>query len=88
MNWQTLIQTLLSRGYTQKEIADAVQCQQSNVSALLHGKRGKRVTWEIGQALIKLESESRNLQPALDRRQQEERRKGQQERRHNQRRKP
>ncbi|MDR3427961.1 hypothetical protein [Silvimonas sp.] len=81
MNWQILIQTLLGRGLTQQEIADEAVCQQSNISALLHGKRGKRVTWEIGQALIRLEKETRNLCRDGERRTGSERRVGLTERR-------
>ncbi|MCX7208171.1 MAG: XRE family transcriptional regulator [Proteobacteria bacterium] len=59
MNWTTLIKTVINRGYTQQQIAELVQCRQPTISALLNGGRGKRISWELGDALLKLEQSTR-----------------------------
>lgn len=60
MNWTSIIKALLNRGYTQQQIAESVQCRQPTISALLNGGRGKRISWDLGDALLKLELSTRD----------------------------
>jgi transcriptional regulator with XRE-family HTH domain len=54
MNAQTIISELVARGLTQKEIERRSGVHQSTVSAILTGRRGKRVSYEIVVKLQKL----------------------------------
>lgn len=47
MNAQTIIAELLRRGMTQKEIERRSGVDQSTVSAIHTGRRGKRVSYEV-----------------------------------------
>lgn len=53
MNWQQMIQDILDGGLTQAELAGRVGCGQGQISALLLGKRGERVSYEIGNGLVR-----------------------------------
>ncbi|MDE1139936.1 MAG: helix-turn-helix transcriptional regulator [Paraburkholderia tropica] len=54
MNAQTIIAELLRRGLTQKEIERRCGVDQSTVSAIHTGRRGKRVSYEVVVKLQKL----------------------------------
>jgi transcriptional regulator with XRE-family HTH domain len=54
MNAQTMIAELLGRGLTQKEIERRCGVDQSTVSAIHTGRRGKRVSYEVVMKLKKL----------------------------------
>lgn len=52
--WSQLINDLQDKekgNMTQKEIADSVPCSQNYISDLKTGKKGKRVSHEIGKGL-------------------------------------
>ena len=53
MNMQKIISELLDAGMTQTEIAKHIGCTQSNVS-LMHTGKTKRITFDIGCALLDL----------------------------------
>lgn len=54
MNWKSLIEDLLKSGMIQIEIAEAVGCRQGYISDILTGRRGRSVSWDIGNRLIAL----------------------------------
>lgn len=54
MNWKKLVAELSAAGLTQKQIADAAGCSQSCIAGLSSGKRGVRVSYEIGVPLVRL----------------------------------
>lgn len=54
MNAQNIIAELLRRGLTQKEIERRSGVDQSTVSAIHTGRRGKRVSYEVVFKLQKL----------------------------------
>lgn len=54
MNWKALIANLLQAGMTQKQIADEVGCTQPCIAGLASGRRGTRVSYEIGTKLVAL----------------------------------
>lgn len=47
MNAQTIITELMKRGLTQKEIERRSGVDQSTVSAIYTGRRGKRVSYDV-----------------------------------------
>jgi hypothetical protein len=51
MDWKTIIQDLKYTGMLQRDIALEVGCSAALISELVNGKRGKRLTWEIGMRL-------------------------------------
>lgn len=53
MNWQTVILDLKRSGLNALEIAAHVQCSNSYIGYLLHGKR-KEPTWDLGERLLAL----------------------------------
>ena len=57
MNWQKLVAELIDSGLTQTGVAEKAECSQNLISDLLHGKRGKRLTYEIGVRLVALHDE-------------------------------
>jgi transcriptional regulator with XRE-family HTH domain len=59
MSAQTIISELVTRGLTQKEIERRSGVHQSTVSAILTGRRGKRVSYDIVMSLQKLLDEVR-----------------------------
>lgn len=52
--WKDIITSLMSSGMTQHQIAEAAGISQAHVSDLMTGKRGKRLSFEIGQRLSAL----------------------------------
>lgn len=54
MNWQQIVNDLLSTGLTQGELGGKVGCPQSTISDIASGKRGKRPSWSVGSALVEL----------------------------------
>ena len=52
--WQKVVKTLTDAGFSQYEIASFVGCSQSQVNALLHGHRGKRLSFDIAQNLVSM----------------------------------
>lgn len=54
MKWKELVAELSKAGLTQKQIADVAGCSQSCIAGLSSGKRGVRVSYEIGVALVRL----------------------------------
>ncbi len=53
MNWQQMVKDLLESGLTQTQLADKLDCSQSMVSDLASGERGSRLSWELGNAIIR-----------------------------------
>ncbi|HEM7889455.1 hypothetical protein [Burkholderia cepacia] len=51
MNPQAIISDLLNFGFTQMEIERRTGVDQSTISSLYTGKRGKRVSYEVGSKL-------------------------------------
>ena len=58
--WHELIKQLTKAGFSQYEIADFVGCSQAQINALLHGRRGKRLSYEIAQKLVEMSERVRN----------------------------
>lgn len=54
MDWKNLIATVAGTGMTQKQIAADVGCSSAYISSLAMGKRGVRVSYEIGVRLVAL----------------------------------
>lgn len=63
MNAQTLITELMNRGLTQKEIERRSGVDQSTVSAIYTGRRGKRVSYDVVMRLQALLDEVRAESP-------------------------
>ncbi len=59
MNWQQMVKDLLESGLTQMQLADKLSCSQSMVSDLASGERGSRLSWELGNAIIKAHDQIR-----------------------------
>lgn len=59
MNWKNVIADLEESGLKQEEIAEKVGCSQSHISDLKTGRRGKRMGFQLGEALKSLWSETR-----------------------------
>ncbi|WP_155626223.1 helix-turn-helix domain-containing protein [Burkholderia vietnamiensis] len=57
MNAQSIISALMAAGFTQMEIERRSGVDQSTVSGLYTGKRGKRVSYEVVRKLQALHSE-------------------------------
>lgn len=57
MNWQQMVKDLLESGLTQTQLADKLDCSQSMVSDLASGERGSRLSWELGNAIIREHSQ-------------------------------
>jgi transcriptional regulator with XRE-family HTH domain len=55
MNWKNIIQRAQDQGLTQTEIAVAVGTSQGHINDLLHGRRGSRIGFAIGQALLDMD---------------------------------
>jgi transcriptional regulator with XRE-family HTH domain len=67
MNAQSIIAELMQRGLTQKEIERRSGVDQSTVSSLYTGKRGKRVSYDVIVRLQSLLDELRaEIPPAID----------------------
>ncbi|MDR2365838.1 MAG: hypothetical protein LBD68_08315 [Zoogloeaceae bacterium] len=56
MDFKTIISEILEKGWTQREIAIAVNSVQAHISCLLSGKR-KTPGWTLGDALLRLHAE-------------------------------
>lgn len=54
MNWQKMIQEMLAAGLQQQQLAEQLQCGQSHISDLYNGKRGKRVSYDLGIRIVDL----------------------------------
>lgn len=55
MDWKTRINYLTSEaGMTQSQIAEEIGSSQPHVSDLASGKRGKRLSFDVGQRLCAL----------------------------------
>jgi hypothetical protein len=65
MNWKHIIQQLLDKGFTQKQIAQRIGCNQSYVSELFNGLAGKSLSWALGDALIRFHNEVCPQQPKV-----------------------
>lgn len=61
MNPQTLIAELMGANLTQKEIERRTGVDQSTISGLHTGKRGKRISYEVMVKLQALHDEVMNL---------------------------
>ncbi len=59
MNWQQMVKGLLESGLTQTQLADKLSCSQSMVSDLASGERGSRLSWELGNAIVKAHGQIR-----------------------------
>lgn len=62
MNWPELINLIMSRGVSQRDISKRLGCAQSTISCLLIGK-AKEPGHALGQALIQLERNTRRRKP-------------------------
>lgn len=62
MNWQQMVKDLLESGFTQVQLAEKLACSQSMVSDLASGERGSRLSWDLGNAIIKAHDELRRQQ--------------------------
>jgi transcriptional regulator with XRE-family HTH domain len=51
MDTQTEVKQILDTGITQAALAARIPCSQALISALLHGKRGRRPTYDIAVRL-------------------------------------
>lgn len=51
MDWKSIISNLQASGLTQVQIAEAAGISQAHVSDLMNGRRGKRVSFDIGRRL-------------------------------------
>ena len=58
MDWQKLLRDIYDSGLTQSEIAKRIGVSQPWVNAALHGKRGKNVNFDVGNAIKKLHDDS------------------------------
>lgn len=56
MDWTAIISSLESAGVDRDTIAEKVGCSRSLVNAIAQGKRGKRLSYEIGANLLCLHS--------------------------------
>lgn len=54
MDWKKIVRELIESGMTQGEISSRTGISQSQISFLLNGKRGDRLAWGCGEALLKL----------------------------------
>lgn len=54
MNWSLIVSDLIAEGNTQQELGKKVGCSQGLINDLLHGRRGKRVSYDVGNALVQL----------------------------------
>ena len=57
MNWSQIINDLLGVGLSQTQIAERIPCGQGYISDLRNEKKGLRVSYEKGSALIRLHDE-------------------------------
>jgi len=57
MNWAKLISDLQQAGMTQAEIAASVGCSQPHISDIANGRRGKQLTYVVGDGLVRLHAE-------------------------------
>ena len=57
MNWQSMINEILATGMLQQELAKKLDCGQAYISDLSNGKRGKRVSYDLGVRIISLHRE-------------------------------
>ncbi|MGR2678698.1 hypothetical protein [Chromobacterium haemolyticum] len=55
MDWTNIISSLVSLGVDRETIAKEAGCSLSLINALAQGKRGKRLSFEIGTKLINLQ---------------------------------
>lgn len=54
MDWQKLLKEIYAFGLTQNEIAQEIGVSQPWVNAALQGKRGKKVSFDVGVAIKNL----------------------------------
>ncbi|PIT11653.1 helix-turn-helix domain-containing protein [Snodgrassella alvi] len=54
MDWQKLLKEIYASGLTQKEMAKKLGVSQPWVNAVLQGRRGKKVSFDIGMAIKSL----------------------------------
>ncbi len=63
MNWSTVISSLEQHGLNRAEIALRCNCSLSLINALAQGQRGKRLSFEIGSALLSLQKTAAKKHP-------------------------
>jgi len=68
--WQEMIKPLTEAGFSQYEIANFVGCSQAQINALMHGRRGKRLSFGIAKNLVAMSEklEKGEISPAKQRR--------------------
>ena len=67
MDAKTITSEILASGLTQQELAEKVPCSQSLISALIRGERGTRLSFQIGQSLLKIHKQRcKKKAPAVD----------------------
>ncbi|PRP71001.1 hypothetical protein BUE93_08580 [Chromobacterium amazonense] len=54
MDWTNIISSLVEVGIDRETIAKKVGCSLSLINALAQGRRGKRLSFEIGNKLLEL----------------------------------
>jgi predicted transcriptional regulator len=65
MDIQKITSELLATGMKQHELASLIPCSQSLISALVRGRRGSRLSFDIGKRLIAIHR-SRCMQPVSE----------------------
>ena len=60
MTWQGKMKDIYASGLTQKKIAEILNVSQPWVNAVLQGKRGRKVDYNIGMAIDKLHNSIKN----------------------------
>lgn len=61
MDWHKLITDLEARGWTQQKIAARVGTSQGHISDIRNGRRGKRIGFSVGVALVDLHASGESL---------------------------
>lgn len=53
--WQLILRNLTNAGFSQQEIASLIGCSQAQVNFMIHGARGKRLSFDIAQKLVAID---------------------------------
>ena len=57
MDWSVLIRGIQEKGFSQAEIAGFCGCEQPQISLLMHNKRGKSLSFEVGNRLLEMKKQ-------------------------------
>jgi predicted transcriptional regulator len=69
MNPQSTVADILASGLTQTQLAGLIPCSQSQISSLLTGTRGTRISKRIGDRLEEIHAERCATEEAATRKQ-------------------